>query len=161
MLEGADPGGPNQTITLRESMKIIPGRRKRTGRRYPRRVCTYTISLFLSLSFSLSLSLCVSPAAIQRARVPIAKIVERSSSLEAQVSLSPVPNSSDAISRRSCTPLCRSYPPLTITCLRVADISIIKLITRSSRGVKDNVVAPWTCLPRKKSFLRLQRANFR
>lgn len=30
MLEGADPGGPNQTITLRESMKIIPGRRKRT-----------------------------------------------------------------------------------------------------------------------------------
>lgn len=58
MLEGADPGGPNQTITLRESMKIIPGRRKRTGRRYPRRVCTYTISLFLSLFLSFSFPVC-------------------------------------------------------------------------------------------------------
>lgn len=30
MLEGADPAGPSQTITLRESMKIIPRRTKRT-----------------------------------------------------------------------------------------------------------------------------------
>ena len=83
MLEGADPGGPSQTITLRESMKIIP----RNGGSGPLAgispACVHVLirSPFLSLSLSLSLSFThrVSPAAIQRARVPIAKIVERSS----------------------------------------------------------------------------------
>lgn len=105
-------------------MKIIPGRWAVIS---SLRVRTW--SLFLSLSLSASIG-CYLP--IQRSR--------NDPLLEAQVSLSPVPNSCGAISRRSCTPLCRSYPPLPITCLRVAAISIIILITRSGHGVKDNVV---------------------
>lgn len=155
MLEGAaDPSNkPNNRFTWKyeNNSRTVGGNLLLT--------CAHVISLPLSLFDRL-----LSPDA------RVAEIAERSSP---QVSLSPVPNSCGAISRRSCTPLCRSYPPLPITCLRVAAISIIILITRSGHGVKDNVVRAsvsrtnrfYRCARRSRIFARTEplaiRGDFR